>query len=1024
MLRVWLIGRIAVEWNGTALTLPGANRVRALVGYLALHPGPQPRADLATALWTGVPHDAARAGLRTALWSLGRAWEPHTHSLVGAGRSAIGLLPSEIWVDAMAEDPGDGRLLPGVDDDWVAAAREALDRARIAALDELIGRARAEGRTAGAVQAARRRAVLAPLDEPAHRTLVSPLTASGDRAGAARASRDFAKALRDELGIAPSAATRAVHAGARTGRPQPTRRRLFGRAREIAALDSQWRLAADGAGRVVVLTGEAGIGKTSLIGELSHRVGAAGGRRAVGSGIDVGGETPFATWLELAGRLVSTLAPPAAAALWPTELNRLSPSLGARLGRVTPPPIVASPQLERLRVFEAVLSLVEYACADRPLLIAVDDVHRSDAVSMRLTAHIGRRIRNVPVMLVLARRDRPANPAVDMLLADLVSRQVPIVDVDLGPVADAEVAAIAHAVVGHQIDERLMDSVIAAAEGNPLLAEETARSAVAGGGTPANLRTAVRATVRGLSSGARDLVELLAVVGRPLRPAELARLGSVGTESAIAAAIDSGLVVDDPGGLGFRHALLREAVYGDLDGVPRRHERVATALAGGDPVELATHLVAAGRSAEAAAAWSEAAERARAVGALPAAIDFLTRATDLDPNSGRWWELLADVTAWSGQQDEMAAAWSRALELLPEDELADAWNRHGRRLRTVICKPGASLDAYRHSERYLTSGSSPSVRAATLIGRAWGEAVAGDAGVVDDLLDRARTFLPDEPGDEVLSDIGEIRLLGLVRRGRFAEGGEMAWTAAASAAKALRPDRGFAVWLQGACALTCAGNFDGALDLADRAIASTRSVPVLLSGCLAAKAHLLARTGRFDEAAVCIDQQLECAERLDDPRYLDTARIDAGLVALASGRYEDAAKLLQQGLAGDPQASRPSAALARAEALVAAGAPLAARAQLRLMVTEPAGRADQPWALVPKVARVQGLIAAAEGDKVIGAQAVRRGRNGLAPGSGLGHRSDRGRIPFRPGRSRPPAGGRPGRTGTRVAAIGGRASPS
>jgi tetratricopeptide (TPR) repeat protein len=184
---------------------------------------------------------------------------------------------------------------------------------------------------------------------------------------------------------------------------------------------------------------------------------------------------------------------------------------------------------------------------------------------------------------------------------------------------------------------------------------------------------------------------------------------------------------------------------------------------------------------------------------------------------------------------------------------------------------------------------------------------------------------------------------------------------AASAAKALRPDRGFAVWLQGACALTCAGNYQGALDLADRAIASTESVPVLLIGCLAAKAHLLARTGRHDEAAEYIRRVTECAERLDDPRYLDTARIDAGLVALAAGRYREAASLLAEGLAGDPMASRPSASLACAEALVAAGDPVAAQSQLRSMVTEPAGRADQPWALVPKMARVQGLIAAATG---------------------------------------------------------------
>jgi len=962
MLRVWLVGRLAVEWNGETMALPSAERARALIGFLALHPGPQPRAQVAAALWADMPEDAARASLRTALWSLRRAWESAADGLLTVTRSSVGFAPQRLWVDALEDDRGDGQLLPGVDDSWSVTERVDLHRRRLALLDDEVTAADADGRLTDAIAGARRRCALAPLDEPAHRRLISLLTVGGDLAGATEAGRDFARLLRDELGVVPSAATRAVHAAARTGRTPPQRPQLFGRATEVTALQEQWRIAANGAGRVVVLTGEAGIGKSSLLAELGHRVGAAGGRRAIGAGIDVGGETPFATWLELARKLVGTVAVPGPTAGWPAELNRLSGTLGARLGRSGPPSVVASPELERLRVFDSVLSLVEWSCSDRPLLIAVDDVHRTDTVSLRLTAHVGRRIGALPVLMVLTRRDRPSNPAVDALLADLVAKRVPVTELDLSPIADVAVVAIARRIAGRMLDDGLLERVIAAAEGNPLLAEETARSAATGGVTAPNLRTAVRASVRGLASPARDLTQLLAVAGRPLQPTETAALGIAGVEQAIDAAVETGLVVDGPDGLGFRHAMLREAVYADLDGTRTLHHRFARAIDGGDPAELAHHLALSGQPGGAAASWAAAAAHARSVGALPEAADFLRRATILDPDNGHWWQELAEIHAWSGQRDEMATAFARALELLPRDEMANAWCRQGRQLRTVVCNPSASIKAYRQAARYLSRRSSAHTQAAVLIGIAWGEAVDGDVELVDDLLGRAGTLLPADPDDETLSDIGEIRLLRLIRQGRFAECGDAARDAATSASRALRPDRGFAIWLHGACAETCAGNLTAALDLAELAVESTKAIPVLLIGCLGARAHLLARLGRFAEAADCVSQQLECAERTDEPRLLDTARHDAGLVALASGEYLTAARMLQTALAGDLQASRPTASLACAEALALAGDVDGATIQLRSMTTEPVSRADQPWALVPRVARVQGLIAVAAGE--------------------------------------------------------------
>ncbi len=973
MLRLWLCGRFAGELDGEAVPMPAADRARALIGWLALHPGTHPRAYLAARLWPDVPDASARASLRTAIWAVRQAWGAAAGQLLESSRNSVGLRAGSLWVDALDAAPGqqapaghgDAELLPGIDDEWAHAAREEHRNRQLRTLQELAAAAERGGRTADAVAWCRQRCALAPLDEAAHRDLLRQLLAAGDRAGAIQAARRFSEQLRRELGVSPSPATRALASQLRTAAPAPDRARLFGRSQEMTTLAAAWKAAADGAGHVVVLTGEAGIGKTSLIAELAHRVAAAGGRLAIGAGIDVGGETPFAAWLELARALVATVPPVPPGASWPAELSRLSQELGAVLGRPDPPAAVAAPELERLRIFESVLRLVEWSCADRPVMIALDDAHRADRASLRLTAHIGRRLAALPVLLVLTRRDRPSQPALDALLADLAARAVRITELDIGPLGDRDMAALASSVL--RLDDDAVRRVLAAAEGNPLLAVESTRALAAGNTSPpANLRTAVRAATGALPPPGRALAGLLAVAGRPLTRAELDGLGVAGLPAAEEAGAESGLLVRRGGRLGFRHALLREAAYADLADPAPLHDRVATALdpgdRPGDHAEIAHHLALAGRPAEAAGHWAAAAEYARSVGALTEAAGFGERATECAPGNGQFWLELEEVWAWLGRRDAMEHAWEQALALLPDQDLPRAWCRRGRQLRTVVCHPEGSFAAYGIAEGMLTPDAPAVLRAETLIGLAWGQAVAGDAAAVEGLLAAAGECLPGEADAETLADIAEIRILGLVRRGRFAECAAVARVAAPAAVLGRLPGRAYAVWINAACALACAGEHEAALALADSAIEATKGVPVLLVSCLAARAHLLARLGRHDEAQEAARRQRDCAGRLDDPGFAATAAYDGGLVALAAGRYEEAASLLGHALTAGARVSRPAAALARAEALARAGDADGAATQLRAAAVEPVSRADQPWALVPRMAGIQALIAAVRGD--------------------------------------------------------------
>ena len=960
MLRVRLCGPLATELDGAPLVLPTSERARALIGWLALHPGGHPRPVVAAALWSDVPAESARANLRTAIWAIRTAWGP-TVTAIEATRSSLGLVDVAVDVgDEPDVDSSYDELLPGVSDDWAVRARAELDDRRAARLETLAGRADADGDLTRAVRWSQRLCELRPLDEASHRALIERLVRAGEHAGAVLAARAFAERLHEELGVRPSPATRAIHAQAHaTGGPDK-RSAVFGRGTEIGWLLERWRDAAVGHGQVVVLTGEAGIGKSTLLAELVHRAATSGGHTATTVGSDVGGETPFAAGLDLARGLASGVRRVPPGASWPVELSRLSPGLGARLGHPQPPPPANAPELERLRVFEALLRLVEWSCAERPTLLAIDDAHRADRASLRLAAYIGRRLVGLPVLLVLVRREAPRHPTLDDLLADLVGRGVRVSTLEAAPISDGEVGALARSI--HGLDGGDVRKVVAAAEGNPLLAVEATRALVAGhSGPPPNLRAAVAATMSRLDAPTVEIVELVAAAGRPLNPAELGRL-HVATGSNLVADCE-GLLVRRAGRLGFRHELLRAAAYAGCSDPAGLHDRLADGIDPTEHVERAHHLVAAGRSTESAAELAAAGARARSVGALDEAAELLRGAVDAKPGDGLLWLELEEVYAWSHRQQDMEAAWAEALDRLPAEALPATWCRRGRQFRTVTCHPEESLLAYRTAQQMMTPGTDPATRADALLGLAWGDAVAGDGTECEELLGTAERLV--ELGPQARADALEIRMQGLIRQGRFAdaaalvrEGGEYDVLDVSGL-----PDRAFGVMINAACALVCLGDDVGALEVLDRARTATEAVPALSLKILATRAQILARLGRHGEAAAAADQVQEWADRLDDPAMAATITHDRGLVAMAAGRYDEAAELLGLALAGPADVSRVSAGLTRAEALAMAGDAAGATTQLRASLLEPVGRADQAWALVPRIAWVQALAAHARGEE-------------------------------------------------------------
>ena len=222
MLRVRVLGDLALEEDGQALAPPASRRARALLGWLAVERRTHTRSQLAARFWPDVLDESARTSLRSALSALRRSLGHGADRYLITDRETVALAgPKEVWIDlaefdallaaGRREDALElcrGALLAGLDDDWAYERRDE-HRDRVAdALARLAAEAEARSDLEAAVAFTRRRVALDPLAEDPQRELIRRLAAAGDRPAALAAYKRLQDRLRIELGIAPSARTR------------------------------------------------------------------------------------------------------------------------------------------------------------------------------------------------------------------------------------------------------------------------------------------------------------------------------------------------------------------------------------------------------------------------------------------------------------------------------------------------------------------------------------------------------------------------------------------------------------------------------------------------------------------------------------------------------------------------------------------------------------------------------------------------------------------------------------------------
>ena len=1051
MLEIRVIGELEVRLAGRKTELPPSRRARALLGWLAVNSGRHHRSRLAGLFWPDVLDASARASLRSAIWSLRSVLGPDFGSYLAADRDTVALAGDGLSVDLLdfrrlvsqgqpeaALDLCRGDLLTDLDDDWVVQARQELDRDIAAVLAELTDRAAAAGDSANAMAWARRRTALSPLDEPAAAALISACIQAGNVPAALEAFSRLQQRLDMELGIPVSPQTAALVSQLRpeAARPWPAGRErlagdagqagqagqaaaghaaaghsvasaehsvapaggLVGREQDFAVLARAWQAARNGSGGTVLLEGEGGVGKTRLAEELQ----AAARRESPGvfgaSGIAVAGlgpMAPFAIWTDALSDLVSLAGHPPQDLTWRADLARIVPALASPAWESGPGRAGADPQLERVQLSEAVAQFLGWASRRAPVLLVLEDLHLADTASLELAAYAGRRLSRMPVLIVLTRRRLPARQDVDAVLGALRSRGALTAEIEVRPLPDGAVRALIRATA--ELPGGAVEQIVRLAAGSPLLAVETARAAARDGASlSAGLNGAARLAISRLSAQARMFIEFAAAAGRSLDRSEVASIPLPNPARAAAEALGSGLLRVDDGRIGFRHALLREAVYRDIPDpirarlhnelarLLRRHGQqpdprglsTRSARRGPRAAEIARHLRLAGQDEQAVSQLVLAARDARGVAAMAEAAGFLTEALAIDPHDPELLVELAEVQAFRGLAQPSDRAFDLALEQIsPQDAgaLTSAWLRRGRWLRGGVCHPRESRRSYQYALDVLDRDPTSDLlaRAEALAGMAWAEAVAGDPAAVDELLTEIDRILGGEtPGDLLAHDIGVARGHALIRAGRFTESFGPLIAASAAAGRAGRPDMAYSCLSNAASAAACAGDIARALDFADRCLPLVvpNGLLRLSVNAQVARSALLRRLGRMPEARQACDAAAGYADRVGLPELDGLVCQERGLLALASADPVAAVPELARALESQAPVSRAATRLRLAEALALAGQAGAAERELRNVALEPVTPSDFPATLVAQMSRLQGLIAAARGDAVLAGQ--------------------------------------------------------
>ncbi len=490
-----------------------------------------------------------------------------------------------------------------------------------------------------------------------------------------------------------------VGAGSRSPREPPPERRpegaFVGRQELLGAIDDALAAASRGDGRMLLLAGEAGMGKTRAIQEAAALGADAGFRVLTGWCHEAEGAPDLWPW-RLALRPL--LEGPGGSALardlgeGASELAELLPALRPYLPPPTPEQAPLDATGSRFRRLETLAEILERAAQTEPHLVLLDDFHRADPDSLSLLRFAIRALEGARLVLIVTHRvaELPiGHPLLDLARAPRCEAR------PLAGLTRAHVAELVHAEVGKTASESVAEGIRLRTDGNPFFVKELARALDAAGRLdapeslegplPAGIRNVLHERLDRLSEGCRKLLILAALLGRDLDVALLAHAADCSAEEALRLLDEASAehVVRDMGGsLNFSHALLREELLAPIPGVERArlHRTIGEALEAHYRDDLEPHLgrlahhfgmgAAAGCADRAVDYGGQAGDRAVALHAHREAADHYRRALNAlpllsAPDEAARCELqlaLGEALMATGEPGEGRSALERAAE--------------------------------------------------------------------------------------------------------------------------------------------------------------------------------------------------------------------------------------------------------------------------------------------------------------------------------------------------------------------------
>jgi DNA-binding SARP family transcriptional activator len=580
-LRLDLLGGFSARLDGgQPLVLP-ARKAQGLLAFLALPPGRwHSREKLTAFLWGDAPETQARQAFRQTLSRLRRALPASGRRLLADGQDGLALDATTVSVDVVefeaamsAGSPLDleraarlyrGDLLDGFNldeapfEEWRTVERERLRELALEALARLLRAQTTAAETAAAIRTAMRLLAMDPLQEAVHRSVMRLLAGEGRRALALQQYQSCVASLQGELGAEPEEETRQLYreilrstravSGTSTAASSaealiPGARAvdtpMIGRDAEAEQLRRAASRALDEGGHVVLVTGEAGIGKSRLIQELAASEALRPFRLLFGRCHATEQTLPFRPWIEAlrggamvpAERLRQRLGAATCA-----QLSALFPELAAASD--TGPASAAPATL----LFEPLLELVGALASEQPLAIVVEDLHWADTMSARLLAFLGRRLQRWPVLVVGSTRPEELvdTPALVEALRELRD-DGRLQEVALGPLSEDQSRMLARALQpsppAGQDREALEREIWEVSEGSPFVIVESVRglqqgTSTAGARLGRRVEDAVGSRLERLAERRRHCVEVAATIGRDFSFALLARASALGEREA------------------------------------------------------------------------------------------------------------------------------------------------------------------------------------------------------------------------------------------------------------------------------------------------------------------------------------------------------------------------------------------------------------------------------------------------------------------------------------------------------------